>query len=184
MRNRHCAHRIYGRYVRFLAALADTRAANKLAQQLRDGAVSRLILIAVDGGTPAALAKRTKTPIRAELHKHPAEFAAVNNGEDSALDLDREFLWRNRYLLSPAVAPGHFSAPALRDALEEDLQLIGSPAGALVAPYPAARPHRRVVAANCAIRRRQRRPEVREGVWFSPDGSRALLARANPRRRI
>jgi len=144
-----------------------------LVQQLRDGVVSRLILIAVDGGTPAALAQ-TSMRMAAELRKHPAEFAAVNNGEDSALDLDREFLWRNRYLLSPAVAPGHFSAPALRDALEENLQLIGSPAGALlrrILPQDPTGELLRLIAQFEGVAR----PEVREGVWFSPDGSRALL---------
>ncbi|HEX3138012.1 MAG TPA: hypothetical protein VHT22_10405, partial [Casimicrobiaceae bacterium] len=144
-----------------------------LVQQLRDGVVSRLILIAVDGGIPAALAQ-TSMRMAAELRKHPAEFAAVNNGEDSALDLDREFLWRNRYLLSPAVAPGHFSAPALRDALEENLQLIGSPAGALlrrILPQDPTGELLRLIAQFEGVAR----PEVREGVWFSPDGSRALL---------
>ena len=110
----------------------------------------------------------------AELRKHPAEFAAVNNGEDSAIDRDREFLWRNRYLLSPAVTPGHFSAPALRDALEENLQLIGSPAGALlrrILPQDPTGELLRLIAQFEGVAR----PEVREGVWFSPDGSRALL---------
>jgi predicted exporter len=144
-----------------------------LVQQLRDGVVSRLILVAVDGGTPAALAQ-TSMRMAAELRKHPAEFAAVNNGEDSALDQDREFLWRNRYLLSPAVAPGHFSAAALRDALEENLQLIGSPAGALlrrILPQDPTGELLRLIAQFESVAR----PDVREGVWFSPDGGRALL---------
>ena len=145
-----------------------------LVQQLRDGVVSRLILIAIDGGSPAALAQ-TSMRLAAELRKHQAEFTAVNNGEDGALDQDREFLWRNRYLLSPAVAPGHFSARRAARCAR------GGPATASVR-RPARccdESCRKIPPANCCTSSAQfegvARPEVREGVWFSPDGSRALL---------
>ena len=84
-----------------------------LVQQLRDGVVSRLILIGIEGGAPAALAQTSKR-LAAELRKQQENFAAINNGEDTGLARDREFLWHNRYLLSPAVSAGHFSSAALR----------------------------------------------------------------------
>ena len=102
-----------------------------LVQQLRDGVVSRLILIGIEGGAPAALAQTSKR-LAAELRKERDSFAAINNGEDTGIATDREFLWHNRYLLSPAVDAGHFSSAALRAALEENLQLLGAPAGALL----------------------------------------------------
>jgi predicted exporter len=57
---------------------------------------------------------------------------------------DRDFLWRNRYLLSSAVLPERFSVAGLRQALENDLQLLGSPAGMLVKRVLLQRSQRRI----------------------------------------
>jgi len=144
-----------------------------LVEQLRDGVVSRLILIGIEGGAPAALAQ-TSTRLAAELRKQQENFAAINNGEDAGLTRDREFLWTNRYLLSPAVSAGHFSSAALRVALEENLQLLGSPAGVLVRrilPNDPGGELLRLMEQSEGVAR----PEVRDGVWFSKDGKRALL---------
>jgi len=144
-----------------------------LVEQLRDGVVSRLILIGIEGGAPAALAQ-TSTRLAAELRKQQENFAAINNGEDTGLTRDREFLWTNRYLLSPAVSAGHFSSAALRVALEGDLQLLGSPAGVLVRRILPNDPSGELLRLVEQFEG-QARPEVRDGVWFSKDGKRALL---------
>lgn len=144
-----------------------------LVQQLRDGVVSRLILIGIEGGAPAALAQ-TSTRLAAELRQQHENFAAINNGEATGLDRDREFLWNNRYLLSPAVSAGHFSSAALRVALEENLQRLGSPAGVLVRrilPNDPSGELLRLVEQFEGLAR----PELQDGVWFSKDGKRALL---------
>ena len=144
-----------------------------LVQQLRDGVVSRLILVGIEGGAPAALAQTSKR-LAAELRNEGNTFAAINNGEDTGIARDREFLWHNRYLLSPAVATGHFSSAALRAALEENLQLLGSPAGALlgrILPNDPSGELLRLIEQFEGMAR----PEVRDGVWFSQDGKRALL---------
>lgn len=143
-----------------------------LVEQLREGVVSRLVLIGIEGASPEALARASKQ-ITAELRKHET-FVSVDNGDDAGSAGDREFLWRNRYLLSSAVTPERFSAPALRQRLEEDLRLLGSPAGTLV---------RRIVPSDPSgellhILERfegQARPATRDGVWFSRDSRRALL---------
>ena len=144
-----------------------------LVEQLRDGVVSRLILIGIEGGAPAALAQ-TSMRLAAELRKQRENFAAVNNGEDSGLARDREFLVNNRYLLSPAVSAAHFSSAALRAALEENLQLLGSPVGMLVRrilPNDPSGELLRLVEQFAGLAR----PDVQDGVWFSKDGKRALL---------
>ena len=102
-----------------------------LVEQLRDGVVSRLVLIAIEGGAPAARAQ-TSTRLAAELRAQPENFALINNGEETGFGKEREFLRQHRYVLSPAVRTGHFSSAALRIVLEEDLQLLGSPAGVLL----------------------------------------------------
>ncbi|EGD05526.1 MMPL family membrane protein, partial [Burkholderia sp. TJI49] len=74
-----------------------------LVDQLRDGIVSRLILVAIDGGdaaTRAALSRRVAGTLRAD-----PQFAAVNNGEAVNEARDRQFVFEHRYLLSPAVTP-------------------------------------------------------------------------------
>ncbi len=83
-------------------------------------------------------------------------------------------MWRNRYLLSPAVAPGHFSVTSLRAALEEDLQMLGSPAAILlqkVLPNDPTGELLRLIDQFVG----QAKPRVEDGVWFSPDGKRAVL---------
>src|SRR6185295_14293024 len=109
---------------------SPTPAQQLLVEQLRDGVVSRLILIGIEGAAPEPLARLSKQ-LTAALRKQDG-FASVNNGEEAGFAQDREFLRRNRYLLSPAVAPGRFSAEGLRARLEENLQLLASPAGMLL----------------------------------------------------
>ncbi|MEO8440879.1 MAG: MMPL family transporter, partial [Betaproteobacteria bacterium] len=144
-----------------------------LVQQLRDGVVSRLILIGIEGAAPPKLAQ-TSMRMAAELRQQPDTFAAVNNGAATTLDADREFLWRNRYLLSPAITTGHFSDTALRVALEADLQLLGSPAGLLLRKILPGDPTGELLRLieqfeGLAL------PAARDGVWFARDGGRALL---------
>ena len=105
-----------------------------LVEQLREGAVSRLVLLGVEGDSPDRLAqvsKRLAASLRAS-----GRFASVANGEEAGFDKDREVLWRYRYLLSPAVKGERFSAAGLRASLEELLaqlamseavQLMGTP---------------------------------------------------------
>jgi predicted exporter len=151
---------------------SPTSAQQILVDQLRDGVVSRLILIGIEGGATPALALASKRLAR-QLRQQQS-FASVDNGEDTASARDREFLWRNRYLLSPAVSAEHFSSAALRAALEDDLQLLGSPAGMLlqrVLPNDPTGELLRLLEQFEGLAK----PDSREGVWFSKDGKRALL---------
>jgi len=144
-----------------------------LVQQLREGVVSRLILIGIEGGTPEALAQTSKR-MAADLRKRQEIFVAVNNGEDAGTAKDREFLWSNRYLLSPAVNEGHFSSAALRAALEEALQLLTSPAGLLLQRVLPQDPGNEMLRVAEQFEGTAR-PNLQDGVWFSKDGRRALL---------
>src|SRR5205814_151846 len=87
---------------------------------------------------------------------------------------DRDLLWQHRYLLSPAVEPKRFSTAALRQSLEEDLQLLASPAGMLVSRTLAADPSGELLQLVEQLAA-QGRPASQHGVWFSPDGKRVLL---------
>ena len=74
-----------------------------------------------------------------DLRSDPA-FGMVSNGDTAAFARDRDVLWRNRYLLSSAVTPGHFNAAALHAALEADVRLLGSDMAC--SPNAASRPTR------------------------------------------
>jgi predicted exporter len=143
-----------------------------LVEQLREGVVSRLILLGIEGPPPAVLAK-ISTDLAKRLRNEQA-FVSVNNGDDAALEKDRDVIWRNRYLLSSAVAPDRFSPAGLRLALEEDLRLLGTPAGMLLKRVLPNDPTGELLHILDELEG-QSQPAVREGVWFSQDGNRALL---------
>jgi len=151
---------------------SPTPAQQILVEQLRDGVVSRLVLIGIEGAAPEALARLNKQ-LAAALRKQDG-IASVNNGEDAGFAHDREFLWRNRYLLSPAVMPGRFAADGLRARLEENLQLLASPAGMLLRRILPNDPTGELIHLLEQLEG-QARPATRDGVWFSRDGGRALL---------
>jgi predicted exporter len=142
-----------------------------LLEQMRSGVASRIVLVAVGGAPQERLAEASRS-MAAEL-RASGLFASVQNGADEGLRADREALMDYRYVLSPAVDAGRFSAPALRDALESALgELATQPGSALRASLPRdptgelRRIFERLPGAG---------PAKRDGVWFSADGSRALL---------
>jgi predicted exporter len=143
-----------------------------LVDQLREGVVSRLILIGIEGAAPPRLAELSEA-LRARLRGDPA-FASVNNGAQELIEADGKFLLEQRYLLSPAVTRQRFSAQGLRAALERDLDLLASSAGMFLAKALPADPTGEFPALIDGLQSAGG-PEQREGVWFSPDGGRALL---------
>ncbi|OJA86978.1 MMPL family transporter [Burkholderia ubonensis] len=143
-----------------------------LVDQLRDGLVSRLILVAIDGDTAAARAVLSRR-MAAALRDDP-QFAAVNNGEPVTDARDQQFIVAHRYLLSPAVTPQRFTADGLHQALGDSLDLLGSSAG-LVAKALLPRDPTGEVAALVGQLDSGALPASRNGVWASRDGARAVL---------
>ena len=142
-----------------------------LLEQMSSGVASRILLIAI-GGAPeerlAAASVSLATGLRAS-----GLFASVQNGGDDGLRADREAFMNYRYVLSPAVAPERFSAPELRKALEAALsELATQPGSAMraVLPRDPTGELRRIFERLPATA-----PAKRDGVWFSADGTRALL---------
>ena len=142
-----------------------------LVGQIKHGVASRLILMALEGAEPEALAAASQRLI-AEL-KGNSLFASVHNGSAELSEDDQKFLFDNRYLLSPMTA-GAFSVEALRQALTDRLEELASPAGTLEKPVLARDP----TGAFLQIMRAwlpHGGPAKRQGVWFTADGRRALL---------
>lgn len=142
-----------------------------LMNQLGEGPGARLLLLALSGAEPDMLAERSRA-LRERLLASP-EFVWAGNGEEG-LEAIPAALADYRYLLSPGVVEGAFAAPALRAALQQRLQDLASPAGALAAPLIGSDPTLetlRVLEAWAPAAE----PQRFDGVWFSPDQAQALL---------
>jgi len=149
-----------------------TPAQRLLTEQLRDGIVSRLILIGIEGGPTEKLAAASRE-LAHRLRTEPT-FLMVNNGEEGTLDRDQVFLADNRYLLSSAVTPERFTEDGLRGSLENALQMLGSPAGSMIKRVIPRDPSGELLHLVEGFSG-QTQPSTQEGVWTSRDGSRALL---------
>ncbi|MCY7386705.1 MAG: hypothetical protein LH481_01360, partial [Burkholderiales bacterium] len=100
-----------------------------LIAQLRDGLVSRLMLVALQGADEKTLAQ-TSRKLAERLGRAP-EFEYAANGSLDQFVAQGEVLMRHRYALSPTVSADKFSVNGLRAALEEQLTQMASPFGAL-----------------------------------------------------
>jgi predicted exporter len=143
-----------------------------LVDQLRDGVVSRLVLVAIEGAPADALA-RVSRETAARL-RGDSLIASVTNGEDFGIEADRAYLWNNRYLLSGAVTPERFTAAGLRETLENDLRLLRSPAGIFLKRALPSDPTAEILYLTDRLLGGGGAPASRDGVWFSADGTRAL----------
>lgn len=143
-----------------------------LVEQLREGSLSRLLLIGLEGGDALARARLSKA-LAARL-VDSGLFAGVQNGDAAAFARDREILFGNRYLLSPGVTPERFSAAGLRQSIGDSIDLLASPAGLMVKALLPRDPTGELVELVGAFEGRDK-PASGNGVWASRDGRRALL---------
>jgi predicted exporter len=144
-----------------------------LVDQLRDGVVSRLVLVALEGAPADALALLSRDT--ASWLRGDPLIAAINNGESTGIERDRAYLWNNRYLLSSAVTPARFTVQGLRDALQNDLRLLQSPGGLFLKRALPSDPTAEILHLTDQLTGEGTGPVSRDGVWFSADGTRALL---------
>jgi len=143
-----------------------------LVDQLKEGAVARLLMVSIGGGESAQRAALSRE-LRGRLAKLPA-FVSVQNGEAGSEAADRDFLFRHRYLLSPAVSPERFTAEGLRHAIGNSIDLLASPAGMLLKPLLTRDPTGELVEQLAGLNAGAQ-PNSRDGVWASRDGERAML---------
>ena len=143
-----------------------------LIAQLRDGLVSRLMLVALQGADEKTLAQISRK-LADRLGRAP-EFEYAANGSLDQFVAQGEVLMRHRYALSPTINADKFSVPGLHAALEEQLAQMASPFGALSRTIMARDPTGEFLAI---VRQFDTgaMPAMRHGVWFSADGRRAFL---------
>ena len=143
-----------------------------LVSQLQDGSVSRLLMLAVDGGDETMRATVSRT-MRERLASDGL-FVSVQNGEAGGMEGERAFFLQHRYQLSPKVDAQRFSVDGLRDAVGDTIAALSSPLGMFTKPYLAQDPTGELMAVLEQLNPGAQ-PEVRGGVWASRDGARAMM---------
>lgn len=143
-----------------------------LMDQLKDGLASRLILVGIEGAEQTVRASLSKS-IAQKLRTDPT-FVSVNNGEPITSERDQNYLFNNRYLLSPAVTPAHFSVDGLHTAISDSIDQLASPAGLL---FKSLLPHDATGEMLQLLEQMNsgNRPQLVDGAWASRDGKTALL---------
>ena len=143
-----------------------------LVNQLKEGAVARLLMVAISGGDDKQRAALSHD-LRGRLAKMP-EFASVQNGESDSQTADRDFLLKHRYLLAPNIRPERFTVDGLESAISNSIDLLASPAGMMLKPFLTRDPTGELVDILSQLNA-SAQPDSRAGVWSSRDGERAML---------
>ena len=164
------------RYTADLSAFlpnAPTQAQQLLVEQLRDGLVSRLILVDIEGADPRTRANLSRG-LAARLRADPA-FRSVMNGEATGLERDREFVFGHRYLFSERVTPGRFTVEGLESAIGEGIESLTSSMGLVAKDLFARDPTGETLQVVGQFEQASAAPRAIDGVWASRDGRRAVL---------
>jgi predicted exporter len=155
----------------FLPAKPDARQ-RVLIEQIESGLVARTLLIGIEGGDVASRAAASRQ--LAAAMRASGRFEQVENGETNNWASVGEWLFANRYLLSPAVDAQRFTAAGLRDGIADSVSLLGTPAGQLIKPLldrdPTGETQRigeALIPSNA--------PKSEGGVWVARQGERALM---------
>ncbi|MEO7386183.1 MAG: MMPL family transporter [Gammaproteobacteria bacterium] len=143
-----------------------------LVDELRDGVVSRVILMAIDGSDPEARAQMSQD-LTTRLHANPL-FLAVANGRELAVTGQKSFVFEHRYLLSSEVGAALFTVPGLRSAIADTLDIMASSAGLFPEELLLSDPTGETVRIIDQLTP-VGGPRYRAGVWSTADGTGALL---------
>ncbi|MBR0665399.1 MMPL family transporter [Roseomonas hellenica] len=151
---------------------SDRAEAGFLLDELRSGAATTLLLAGFEGADTAELARISRAV--GDTLRASGRFTLVANGAGAVGDAERDLLFGHRYLLSPIMTPALFEEAALRRQMEGLLDGLRSSAAPLLRQFGFADP----TGAFLALARSwlgESRVGLRDGVWFSADGRRALL---------
>jgi predicted exporter len=142
-----------------------------LLKEIGEGPASRVLIIALDGGTTEQLADASRE-LATQLTADP-QFRFVSNGT-MALENVPEELLPYRFLLSSTLDNHRLDAPYLREQLESRAQDLASPAGDMLEPLLPRDPTLELVKLLDSWRPMQE-PARQYDVWFDRAGRRALM---------
>lgn len=155
---------------------AKTRFDRLLRHQLNNGASTNIILVALSGLPVKELSEQNRK--FAEVLRASGKFSSVTNHAGNLGDEALEFLERNRYLLTHSDLSQKFSVEGFRKSLSERIQGLSSALGPLEKRFLRHDPTGEVLGLLGEWQgkiSRHKRPNERDGVWFSDDGGRSLI---------
>ncbi|OZB75676.1 MAG: hypothetical protein B7X37_01425 [Halothiobacillus sp. 14-55-98] len=147
-----------------------------LVDQIKDGAISRMILIGIEGGDAATRADASKA--LGTALRQSGLFSVVRNGDAPTRDQDKTLLFDHRYLLSPDITPERFTVAGLHEAIANGIDLLASPFGVFSQTIFTRDPTAETFAIVGKLGQNtgtDDAPRNQNGVWVSPDGKRALM---------
>ena len=156
----------------FLPASPDAHQ-RVLIDQLQDGVASRTLLVGIEDGAGAVQRAQVSRAVAATL-RASSLFDQVQNGDGADFAASGQWLLAHRYLLSPAVTPRHFTVEGLRDAIDDSLSLLGTPAGNAIKPLLDRDPTGEVQRIAEGLIPASA-PRSEDGVWVSRNAPRAVL---------
>lgn len=143
-----------------------------LIDQLRDGAIARIVLVGIEGGDEAERGRLSRL-LQSQLAHNP-RFTSVQNGDSQTQQRDQQYFFNNRYLLSPAVTPQRFNADGLRTAIQDTLDAMSGDAGLVVKKILLRDPSGETLQIlDQFIGESQ--PRSSNDIWVSRNGKRAVL---------
>ena len=143
-----------------------------LVDQFKQGIIARLMIVGIEGADARERA-RLSTELARALRGSP-DFVGVQNGGTEELGRDREYFFRNRYLLSPASQAGRYTVAGLHDAIQDTLTDLSGSAGMMLKQLLPHDPTGEIRTLLEGLDSDQQPPST-EGVWSTRDGTRALL---------
>ena len=143
-----------------------------LVDQLRDGAIARLVLVGIEGGSAEERARLSRQ-LTGKLARDP-QFASVQDGDAATSERDQRYYFDNRYLLSPAVTPARFGAAGMHQAIQDMIDELSGDAGLAIKPLLPRDPTGETLRIIDQFGG-DTPPRTDNGVWVSRDGQRAVL---------
>lgn len=163
---------IIGTDLRLFLPTPETKVERLLLEQIGEGPASRLLLLAIDGGSATDLARTSKA--LTEAIEKDARFRWVANGDSSRELVSSEWL-PYRYLLSPTLDRQTLDATYLSAQLRERLRDLSSPAAGTVKSVLTRDPTLELVTLLEAWQPKTQ-PRLFDDVWFASARDQALLA--------
>ncbi len=153
-----------------------TRFDRLLRHQLNNGASANIILVALSGLPVKELSEQNRK--FAEVLRASGKFSSVTNHAGNLGDEALEFLKQNRYLLTHSDLSQKFSVEGFRQSLSERVQGLASALAPLEKQLLRHDPTGEVLGLLGEWQgkiSRHKRPNERNGVWFSDDSERSLI---------
>ncbi len=144
-----------------------------LNEQLRQGLLSRQIMIRIDGGDAAVRARLSSGLVR-ELQGN-ALFTSISNGSRKNGKRIFHYIFSHRYLLSPTVNPALFTVQGLHKAIARSIDLLATPGGDMTRSLFPSDPTGATVQLVRSMGGGVAGPRIRHGVWSSRSGRSALV---------